>query len=69
MELTARLRALIRRGSQGPPGRAHRRLAAAGPGDPGAAWRGEALLDLSAKEFAVLELFLRHPDEVLTRAR
>jgi two-component system OmpR family response regulator len=25
------------------------------------------LLELSAKEFSLLELFLRHPDEVLTR--
>ena len=66
MELTARLRALIRRGSQARPA-----VLTAGSLrlDPAtrAAWRGEALLDLSAKEFAVLELFLRHPDEVLTR--
>jgi len=29
--------------------------------------RGDAEIDLSPKEFALLELFLRHPDEVLTR--
>jgi len=29
--------------------------------------RGEVEIDLSPKEFALLELFLRHPDEVLTR--
>jgi two-component system OmpR family response regulator len=27
------------------------------------------VLELSAKEFALLELFLRHPGEVLSRAR
>jgi len=29
--------------------------------------RGGKDIDLSPKEFALLELFLRHPDEVLTR--
>lgn len=66
MELTARLRALIRRGSQARPA-----VLSAGSLrlDPAtrASWRGEVLLDLSAKEFSLLELFLRHPDEVLTR--
>jgi two-component system, OmpR family, response regulator len=33
------------------------------------AWRAEAELDLSPKEFALLELFLAHPGEVLTRGR
>jgi two-component system OmpR family response regulator len=33
------------------------------------AWRGETELALSAKEFALLELLLRYPDEVLTRTR
>jgi two-component system OmpR family response regulator len=66
MELTARLRALIRRGGQARPA-----VLTAGSLrlDPAtrSAWRGGARLNLSAKEFAVLELFLRHPDEVLTR--
>jgi two-component system OmpR family response regulator len=31
--------------------------------------RGEKPVPLSPKEFALLELFLRHPDEVLTRSR
>ena len=37
--------------------------------DPAAhqAWRGEVELGLSAKEFALLELFMRHPGSVLTR--
>ena len=66
LELTARLRALIRRGAAPRPA-----MLVAGTLrlDPAArsAWRGEVMLDLSAKEFALLELFLRHPDEVLTR--
>jgi two-component system, OmpR family, response regulator len=67
-ELSARLRALIRRG--GP-----RRPTVLSAGslrlDPAArlAWRENTMLELSAKEFALLELFLRHPGEVLTRAR
>ena len=67
-ELLARLRALTRRA---PPERptvlevGDLRL------DPAAhrAWRGDQELDLSAKEFAMLELFMRNPGEVLTRTR
>jgi two-component system OmpR family response regulator len=33
------------------------------------AWRAEAPITLSATEFALLELFMRHPGEVLTRSR
>src|SRR5262249_42752547 len=33
------------------------------------AWRGPTELHLSPKETALLELFLRHPGEVLTRTR
>ncbi len=67
-ELFARLRALIRRGALERPAQLHcggLRL------DPATrqAWRGEAELELSPKEFALLELFLRHPGEVLTRTR
>jgi two-component system OmpR family response regulator len=67
-ELSARVRALIRRGAVERPSAlavADLRL------DPATrrAWRGQHELDLSAKEFALLELFLRHPDEVLTRTR
>jgi two-component system OmpR family response regulator len=67
-ELTARLRALIRRGA--PP-----RPVILQVGDlqvdPVArrARRGSVELDLSPKEFAVLELFVRHPGELLTRTR
>ncbi len=66
MELAARLRALIRRGAAPRPA-----VLSAGSLklDPAtrSAWRGEVLLDLSAKEFALLELFMHHPDEVLSR--
>ena len=66
-ELLARIRALVRRA----PGE---RPAVLEVGDlrldPAAqrAWRGETELDLSAKEFALLELFMRRPGKVLSRA-
>jgi two-component system OmpR family response regulator len=67
-ELFARLRALIRRGTPERPAVvqcADLRL------DPATrrVWRGHAELGLSPKEFALLELFLRHPGQVLTRTR
>jgi two-component system, OmpR family, response regulator len=67
-ELSARVRALIRRGAIERPTElrvADLRL------DPATrqAWRGDTELELSGKEFALLELFLRHPGEVLTRTR
>ncbi|EQD39055.1 two component transcriptional regulator, winged helix family, partial [mine drainage metagenome] len=67
-ELTARLRALVRRG-------AGRRPALLEIGDlrldpaERRAWRASAELMLSPKEFALLELFMRHPGELLSRAR
>jgi two-component system, OmpR family, response regulator len=65
-ELLARLRALVRRAPAERPTELEAgdlRL------DPAAhrAWRGEHELELSAKEFALLELFLRHAGEVLSR--
>jgi len=67
-ELLARLRALTRRA---PPERptvlevGDLRL------DPAAhrAWRGDQELDLSAKEFALLELFMRRPGMTLSRTQ
>jgi two-component system OmpR family response regulator len=65
-ELAARLRALTRRGAVPRP-------SVLGVGDleldPAThrVLRGGVDIDLSPKEFALLELFLRHPDEVLTR--
>jgi two-component system OmpR family response regulator len=67
-ELSARVRALVRRGINPRPvvlEAADLRL------DPVTrqAWRAGVELSLSPKEFALLELFLRHPGEVLTRTR
>jgi two-component system, OmpR family, response regulator len=67
-ELSARLRALTRRDDRARPvvlSVGDLRL------DPAAkrAWRGSAELQLSPKEFALLELFLRHPGSVLTRSQ
>jgi two-component system OmpR family response regulator len=66
-ELSARLRALIRRGASARPAV----LTVGGLRlDPATrrVQRGEVDLDLSPKEFCVLELLMRRPDEVLTRA-
>jgi two-component system, OmpR family, response regulator len=65
-ELSARLRALVRRGRpERPP------VLSVGPLrlDPATrrAWRDERQIDLSAKEFALLEAFMRRPGEVLSR--
>ena len=65
-ELLARLRALVRRG-------AGERPAVLEVGDlrldPATrrAWRGEVEVSLSAKEFALLEAFMRRPGDVLSR--
>lgn len=66
-ELTARIRALVRRGAVERPTELRvgdLRL------DPISrrAWRGEVELDLSVKEFGVLQLFLSNPDIVLSRS-
>jgi two-component system OmpR family response regulator len=67
-ELAARVRALIRRGVTERP-----TIVTVGDLrlDPAArqAWRGESELPLTPKEWALLELFMRHPGEVLTRTR
>jgi two-component system OmpR family response regulator len=68
LELAARLRALARRDDRARP-------AVLAEGDlkldPAAkrAWRGQTELQLSPKEFSLLELFLRHPGVVLTRTQ
>jgi two-component system OmpR family response regulator len=67
-ELFARLRALIRRGVPERPAELHCGGLWLDPATR-QAWRGEAQLELSPKEFALLELFLRHPGQVLTRTR
>jgi two-component system, OmpR family, response regulator len=65
-ELLARLRALVRRGS---PERPAVLEAGSLRLDPATreAKRGDRRIDLSAKEFALLETFMRRPDEVLSR--
>src|SRR4029079_10386407 len=65
-ELLARLRALIRRGQSERP--AVLEVGELGL-DPATrqVWRGEAEIALSAKEFALLEAFMRRPGHVLTR--
>ncbi len=65
-ELLARIRALVRRGPIERP-------AVLSVGDlrldPATreVWRGEKAIDLSAREFALLETFMRRPGEVLSR--
>jgi two-component system OmpR family response regulator len=68
LELSARLRALARRDDRARPvtlSNGDLRL------DPAAkrAWRGKTEVQLSPKEFALLELFLRHVGSVLTRSQ
>lgn len=66
VELLARLRAVLRRGELSrPPVLRTLDLVF----DPAArrAWRGDTELALSAKETALLELFMRHPGATLTR--
>jgi two-component system OmpR family response regulator len=65
-ELLARLRALVRRGQAERPTElrvGELRL------DPATrrVWRGETEVELSPKEFAVLETFMRRPGQVLSR--
>ena len=67
-ELLARLRALTRRApAERPPVLEVGDLRL----DPAAhrAWRGDQELDLSAKEFALLELFMRRPGMTLSRTQ
>jgi two-component system OmpR family response regulator len=65
-ELLARLRALVRRGPVERPAE----LSVGGLRlDPAQhkVWRGDSEISLSAKEFAILETFMRRPGEVLSR--
>jgi two-component system OmpR family response regulator len=65
-ELLARLRALVRRG---PVERPTELRAGDLRLDPATrrVWRKDAEIELSAKEFAILETFMRRPGEVLSR--
>ncbi len=66
--LLARVRALLRRGSAQPSSRYH-----CGPVELDTAtheaWRDGVAVTLSAKEFQILELLMRRPGAVLSRAR
>jgi two-component system OmpR family response regulator len=67
-ELLARLRALVRRGPSERPAElavGDLRL------DPAArqVWRGETEIEVSAKEFALLEVFMRHAGDALSRVQ
>jgi two-component system OmpR family response regulator len=67
-ELRARVRALVRRGPSERPA-----ILKVGDLmlDPAArsVHRGSAAITLAAKEFAILEYFMRHPGQVISRAR
>jgi two-component system OmpR family response regulator len=67
-ELLARLRALIRRGASERPAVLRSGDLALDPATRRVT-RNDTPIDLTAKEFALLEYFMRHPDEVLTRTR
>jgi two-component system OmpR family response regulator len=68
VELLARLRALVRRGQAERP-----TIVEVGDLklDPATrqVWRGEAEIELSAKEFTLLSVFMRNPGAVLSRAQ
>jgi two-component system OmpR family response regulator len=67
-ELLARLRALVRRGQAGEETAVEVGDLRLDPADR-QVWRGEAEIELSAKEFTLLEVFMRNPGHVLTRTR
>jgi two-component system, OmpR family, response regulator len=68
LELAARLRALTRRDDRARPAVLNEGDLKLDPASK-RAWRGGAELQLSPKEFSLLELFLRHPGAVLTRSQ
>ena len=68
LELAARLRALVRRDDRARPAVLNEGDLKLDPASK-RAWRGGTELQLSPKEFSLLELFLRHPGSVLTRSQ
>lgn len=68
-ELLARLRALLRRARPAQVGETLRNADLDLSPATREAWRGGEPLALTAREFDLLEFFLRHPRQVLTRAR
>ena len=67
-EFQARVRALIRRGSAPRPAMLRVGDLALDPATH-EVWRGNVPISLTSTEFALLEYFMRHPGEVLTRLR
>jgi two-component system, OmpR family, response regulator len=67
-ELLARVRALTRRGAGERPTTLNVSDLLLDPATRHVQ-RGDAVLDLTAKEFALLEFFMRHPGQVLSRTR
>ena len=67
-ELVARLRALVRRGAPERPAALRVGDLVMDPATRRVA-RGDVPIELTAKEFALLEYLLRHPGEVLSRAQ
>jgi two-component system OmpR family response regulator len=65
-ELLARLRALVRRGPVERPAELSVGGLRLNPAQH-KVWRGDSEISLSAKEFAILETFMRRPGEVLSR--
>jgi two-component system, OmpR family, response regulator len=65
-ELLARLRALVRRGTAERPTVLEVGALRLDPATR-QVWRGEAEIELSAKEFTLLEVFMRNPGHVLSR--
>jgi heavy metal response regulator len=65
-ELVARVRALLRRSADGSPALLRYADLTLDPARR-AVFRGEKRIDLTAKEFALLEYFLRNPERVLSR--
>jgi two-component system, OmpR family, response regulator len=65
-ELSARLRALVRRGQKERPAVLEVGTLRLDPATR-QAWRGGEPIDLSSKEFALLEAFMRRPGDVLSR--
>ena len=66
VELLARVRALVRRGAVERPAVIQVGELVLDPSTHAVSRAGETI-DLTTKEFTLLELFMRHPDEVLTR--
>ena len=66
-ELLARVHALLRRGGGGNPPSKLRLADLTLEVDGHRVFRGEEKIDLTPKEYALLEFFMRHPGEIITR--